>query len=54
MRVDLDKYKKESRSLRRQFDNIIEYIDVLSEFLEKLRSKTAGYEYAIYGGGPNN
>jgi hypothetical protein len=54
IRVDLEERKKENRSLQRQFDSVIKYIDVVSEFLEKLRSRTAGYEYAIYRGGPNN
>jgi hypothetical protein len=54
IRADLDKRKKESRSLKRQFDSVTEYIDVLSEFLEKLKRKTAGYEYTIYKGGPSD
>jgi hypothetical protein len=54
MRADLDERKKESRSLRRQFDSVTEYVDVLSKFLKKLRSRTAGYEYAIYKEGPGN
>jgi hypothetical protein len=54
IRADLEKYKKKSRSLRRQFDSVTEHVDVLTEFLEKLRNKTAGYEYAIYRGGQPN
>jgi hypothetical protein len=49
IKTDLNERKKESRSLRRQFDSVTEYVDVLTEFLEKLRSKTVGYECAIYG-----
>jgi hypothetical protein len=51
MRADLKEYKEESRSLRRQFDSVTEHVDVLTEFLEKLRNKTTGYEYTICGGG---
>jgi hypothetical protein len=51
IKADLAERKEKSRSLRRQFDSVIEHVDVLSEFLEKLRDKTAGYEYTIYGGG---
>jgi hypothetical protein len=54
MRVNLEERKEESRSLRRQFDSVTEYVDILTEFLEKLRDKTAGYEYAICGGGQPN
>jgi hypothetical protein len=54
IRVDLDERKEESKSLRRQFDSIIEYVNILLKFLEKLRSRIAGYEYAIYKGKPNN
>jgi hypothetical protein len=45
----LDERKEKSRNLRRQFDSVTEYVDVLTEFLEKLRRKTTGYEYAICG-----
>jgi hypothetical protein len=48
IRADLKERKEKSRSLRRQFDSVTEHVDVLTEFLEKLRSKTVGYEYAIY------
>jgi Asp-tRNA(Asn)/Glu-tRNA(Gln) amidotransferase C subunit len=54
MRADLEERKEESRSLRRQFDSVTEHVDVLTEFLEKLRNKTAGYECAICGGGQPN
>jgi hypothetical protein len=54
IRADLNERKKKSKSLRRQFDSITEHIDIFIKFLEKLRSKTAGYKYVIYKGGPNN
>jgi hypothetical protein len=50
IKADLDERKEESRTLRRQFDSVTEHVDVLTEFLEKLRSKTAGYECAICKG----
>jgi hypothetical protein len=50
MREDLLERREESRSLRRQFNSVSEHVDVLTEFLEKLRNKTAGYEYAICRG----
>jgi hypothetical protein len=40
MRADLEERKEESRSLRRQFDNVTEHVDILTKFLEKLRNKT--------------
>jgi hypothetical protein len=51
IKKDLEERRKESRSLRRQFNSVTEYVDILSEFLEKLRNKIVGYECAIYGGG---
>jgi hypothetical protein len=54
IKADLDERKKESRNLRRQFDSVTEHVDVLTEFLEKLRRKTTGYEYAICGGGSSS
>jgi hypothetical protein len=51
IKKDLKERRKESRSLRRQFDSVIKHVDILSEFLEKLRNKIVGYECAIYGGG---
>jgi cyclopropane fatty-acyl-phospholipid synthase-like methyltransferase len=54
IRADLEEHKEESRSLRRQFNSVTEHVDVLTEFLEKLRDKTAGYECAIYRGGQPN
>jgi hypothetical protein len=50
IKADLDERKKESKNLRRQFNSVTEYVDVLTKFLEKLRSKTAGHKYAIYRG----
>jgi hypothetical protein len=51
IKEDLKERREKSRSLRRQFDSIIEHVDILSEFLEKLRNKTVGYECVIYRGG---
>jgi hypothetical protein len=51
IKKDLKERREESRSLRRQFDSVIEHVNILFEFLEKLRNKTAGYKYTIYSGG---
>lgn len=40
MIINLRERKDENSALRRQFDSVIEYVDVLTEFLEKLRAKT--------------
>jgi len=40
MMADLEERRNESRSLRDQFDSITEHVDVLTDFLEKLKTKT--------------
>jgi hypothetical protein len=48
IKEDISKRRKESRSLRRQFDSVTEYVDMLTEFLKKLRTKTPVNGCVIY------
>jgi hypothetical protein len=49
IKEDISERREESRSLRRQFDSVTEHVDVLTEFLEKLRGKTQANGCAMCG-----